>query len=430
VKIADICRMKKRFLFFTGSFLLTCKLSAQITSVLFLGNSYVGTNNLPDLFRQLALAGGDTVQYAANTPGGYTLQLHSQDVNTIAAISQQPWDFVIVQGQSQEPSLDSAYVANNVFPYATILDSLIEQNDPCTQTVFFMTWGRKFGDASNCVAYPPVCTYSGMQDQLRNRYVQMANDNGTMVSPVGACWQNAIAAGFVPDLYSSDQSHPALYGSYLAACSFYASIFKRSPVGLNYYAGLPTADAIFLQQIAEQTVLDSLPFWNADVYNPTAAFTVSPAGQNTISVSGTDNTAVSWLWDDGTGSGFVNGTQMQFMTYPNAGTYNVCLIAINSCGRTDTVCELINTATVGINEQAPISVQVYFSSTENALVILNADSRKRKYSIFDSQGRLITELISSETEIRLTNRFSSGIYLMRMADELGETVLRVLIPSN
>ena len=35
-----------------------------------------------------------------------------------------------------------------------------------------------------------------------------------------------------PELYFSDGSHPSPAGSYLAACTFYATLFHASPVGL------------------------------------------------------------------------------------------------------------------------------------------------------------------------------------------------------
>lgn len=129
--------MKKTGLnFLIAILLLPFGVKAEIIDVLFIGNSYVYTNNLPVLFQQLALSAGDSVSYDANTPGGYTLQMHSQDQTTIAKINSRQWDYVIIQAQSQEPSFDTAYVIANVFPYARILDSLVHANNSCTQTVF------------------------------------------------------------------------------------------------------------------------------------------------------------------------------------------------------------------------------------------------------------------------------------------------------
>jgi len=307
-------------------------LFGQTRNVLWLGNSYTASNNLPDLLYQLALSGGDTIVYDSNTPGGYTLQMHTQNATTLQKINAQPWDYVVIQCQSQEPSLDTPYVVANVFPYARLLDSLIHVNDSCTQTVFYMTWGRKNGDASNCAAYPPVCTYQGMQDQLRNRYLQMGYDNGAMVAPCGEAWRDVIATTPVFDLYVADESHPSLHGSYLNACVFYASIYRRSPVGLTYYAGLPQAEAQFLQQMASATVLDSMSVWNTEVYYGDASFLSNATGLTYV-FSG-DPAAVSHQLNFG--SGFVSGTANEVYTFPSAGTYTVTHVVTNNCGRSDT----------------------------------------------------------------------------------------------
>jgi hypothetical protein len=155
---------------------------------LFLGNSYTGYNNLAQLTATLALSAGDSLISTALTPGGYTLEGHSTNSNTLNAISNGSWDFVVLQEQSQRPSFPATQVTQEVFPYARALDSLINQHNSCAETVFYMTWGRKNGDASNCAFWPPVCTYEGMDSLLNLRYRQMANDNDAIVSPVGAVW--------------------------------------------------------------------------------------------------------------------------------------------------------------------------------------------------------------------------------------------------
>lgn len=402
--------MKKASLSALIAFLLIpFGMNARIISVLFLGNSYVATNNLPDMFQQLALSAGDTVYYDSNTPGGYTLQLHSQDVTSIAKINSRPWDYVILQAQSQEPSFDTAYVLANVFPYATLLDSMIHANNSCTQTVFFMTWGRKFGDASNCVAYPPVCTYSGMQDQLKGRYIQMAFDNHAMVAPVGAAWQNTIATNPAFDLFSADQSHPALHGSYLAACVFYASIFRQTPAGLTYYGGVPQADANFMQSIAQHTVLDSMPFWNTEVYYPDAGFTAAPVGTNIVSFTANDLNAGYWEWDDGQGNGFVSAPSNTVISFPTAGTYNVCLVTTNACGRTDTSCQQINTLTVGIPENENSFFELFPNPSNGDCVIRMNENTNGKFSVYDSQGKLIRQFIPQNNEINIRN-LPAGMY--------------------
>jgi hypothetical protein len=57
------------------------------------------------------------------------------------------------------------------------------------------------------------------------------------------------------DLWQGDGSHPNSYGTYLAACVFYAVIFQESPEGFTYYAELTEEVANTLQTAAANTVL-------------------------------------------------------------------------------------------------------------------------------------------------------------------------------
>ena len=150
---------------------------AQSYDVLFIGNSYTYYNNLPEMISNIANDLGDTVNYDQNTPGGTSLYAHSQNQTTINKINQQNWDFVVLQDQSQRPSLSPSYVAASVYPYATQLVNLINSNYICSEPVFYMTWGRKYGDQTNCQSYPPVCTFLGMQERLRDSYLTMGLDN-------------------------------------------------------------------------------------------------------------------------------------------------------------------------------------------------------------------------------------------------------------
>ena len=234
--------------------------------ILFIGNSYTYVNNLPQMLHDFAIMNNDTILFDANTIGGYTFQNHCSDATTISKIKSQQWDYVVLQEQSQTPSFPPSQVQTDCYPYAKRLDSLIKANDSCTQTIFYMTWGRKYGDASNCASYPPLCTYAGMQLRLRESYLEMADSNKTFVAPAGAAWRNSIIADSTINLYQSDNSHPSVEGTYLTACVFYATIFNKSPIANPFMSSLGHATAVFLQTIAKQTVLDSLSNWRIGKY--------------------------------------------------------------------------------------------------------------------------------------------------------------------
>ena len=121
--------MKKIFilLIFLPS-LITAQSNAKKVTALFLGNSYTYVNNLPLLIANLASANGDTLVYDYNTPGGYTLNNHFNDLTSKAKISSASWKYVILQAQSQEPSFSPYQVFSQTIPYARKLDSLIKLN--------------------------------------------------------------------------------------------------------------------------------------------------------------------------------------------------------------------------------------------------------------------------------------------------------------
>ena len=239
--------------------------------VLFIGNSYTYYNNLPDLVNEIALSFGDTLMHESSTPGGSNFNAHSTNAQTLNKINQKQWDYVVLQAQSQELSFSHFQVANDSYPYAEILVDSIFANSSCTEPLFFMTWGRKYGDQSNCQFYPPVCTYLGMQQRLRENYLDMSFLHNASCSPVGMAWKKFIEIDSTLNLYSSDNSHPSIYGSYLAACTFYSSIFKKSAVGSTYWPNaIDSASAYILQQIGSSTVLDSLRVWN--VFNANFGF--------------------------------------------------------------------------------------------------------------------------------------------------------------
>jgi hypothetical protein len=318
--------------------------------VLFVGNSYTYVNDLPNLVKQIALSFGDTLVHESSTPGGSSFNAHSTNTQTLNKINQQQWDYVVLQAQSQEPSLSPSYVNTNVLPAAQVLIDAIESNSLCTEPLFFMTWGRKFGDASNCVAYPPVCTYLGMQERLRTRYLDMTFTNDARCSPVGMAWKKSIEIDSTLNLYSSDNSHPSIYGSYLAACTFYSSIFKKSAVGSTYWPNaIDSASAYILQQIGSSTVLDSLRVWN--VFNANFGF---QQYNDSISFTNLSSNYESVFWDFG--DGITSTDENPTHKYTLNGSYTVILTAITNAAciqDTQTISITININTVIDELKAP-----------------------------------------------------------------------------
>lgn len=108
------------------------------------------------------------------------------------------------------------------------------------QPMFFMTWAYK--DKPEMTA------------QLAEAYTAAGNENDALVIPAGLAFAKAISKKPELEFYQSDKRHPTQIGTYLAAATAYAAIYKKSPVGNSYTADIDADTAKFLQQVAWDTV--------------------------------------------------------------------------------------------------------------------------------------------------------------------------------
>ena len=95
-----------------------------------------------------------------------------------------------------------------------------------------------------------------MTQQLAQAYTRAGNANDLLVIPAGLAFAKAIAARPDLELYQADKRHPTLAGTYLASCATYAALFRKSPVGATYTAGLAPETAKLLQQAAWDAARD------------------------------------------------------------------------------------------------------------------------------------------------------------------------------
>ena len=146
------------------------------------------------------------------------------------------FDAVIMSDCSQcpvHPQLKSVF-----HEYAKIQSDIVRKHGAAP--MFMMTWAYK--DKPEMTA------------QLAEAYTIAGNDNDALVIPAGLAFAKAI--GKKPDLefYQPDKRHPTPIGTYLAAATAYASIYRKSPVGISYTADIDAETAKFLQTVAWETV--------------------------------------------------------------------------------------------------------------------------------------------------------------------------------
>lgn len=223
------------------------------TRVLFLGNSYTYVNDLPTTFARLAQSGGRSVEVGMVANGGETLSQHASSSDDTAKISSESWSYVVLQEQSDTPAYSSS--ESTMYPPAKSLSD--EATGIGAVPLLFMTWAHKDGEPD-----AGQSSYEGAQDATDRTYLALSSDLGVPVAPVGYTWLHVYLDHPDIDLWQSDNSHPTAAGTYLAACVFYATIFRQSPYGLSFDGGLAGSQAQILQDEAGHLVLDMQSQWN------------------------------------------------------------------------------------------------------------------------------------------------------------------------
>ena len=222
--------------------------------LLFMGNNYTQANDLPFLVSQLAASGHHQVFYDKLVGAGSTLGQLSISDKVFHVITGEKRDYIILQDQSVNPALEEQR-KSEFYPAVRYLDEIIDRGG--AKTLLFMTWGRPKGMYEN-----GFNDFDSMQTQVTKGYMAIAKELNLPVAPVGEAFRNALKQDASAALWGTDGSDPSLEGSYLAACVFYAVLYKTSPVGLEFTAGLSKEQARAMQTAAAKTVLTDPSRWN------------------------------------------------------------------------------------------------------------------------------------------------------------------------
>lgn len=385
---------------------------SQTKRVLFLGNSYTEYFNLPQLLVNVSQSTNDVLVVDSHTPGGYTLQGHNSNAISLAKIAQGNWDFVVLQEQSQLPATPINQVTNQVFPFAQSLNNTIVTQNPCTETVFYMTWGRQNGDSENCTTNPSVCTYIGMDDLLRERYLTMTNNNNAIVSPVSVVWRYIRANYPSMNLYDPDGSHPSILGSYIAACTFYTVILRKNPTLITFNSTLSSTDANIIKLVTKNLVFDNLSTWKVGIYDPVSNFSINNITTNsTVNFLNNSTNSNQYLWDFGDNS--TSNEVNPIHNYPNAGQYLVKLTS-SKCGINNISEQTINTSNLSNDQNLSIENRnlVYPNPIQDKLFFYSS-KEINSVEIYDAFGRLIEKDNNIDSYIDFKDK-SSGIYLLKI----------------
>ncbi len=227
--------------------------------VLFIGNSYTHSNNLPEMVSTLS---GGRIDARMVARGGATLQQLWDLGEAPATIREGKWDWVVIQEHSLLGGMridGVEYVNEPDFFYDNVRLFDAEIRKAKARTLLYMTWARRVSPQQ--------------QTHLTHAYLTIAQELNLAVAPVGVAWQKVREADPSILLHAADGTHPSPVGTYLSACVFVNAILGAKapatmaarvvghPIGANErpdlgrmvdLVNLTPERASFLQRIAEE----------------------------------------------------------------------------------------------------------------------------------------------------------------------------------
>ncbi len=207
--------------------------------ILFVGDSFTyAQGGIYTHFEKLAAAATPSLVVTTDkaVAGGAFLKRLWELQAPVKAIDTGAFDVVVLQDDIPETNVD--YFRQ----YARMFVDEVRKNK--ARPVLFMAW-----------AYQRLGWIS--MQEIAQAHRQLAKELNVDVAPVGLAWQQASRQQPALDMYAADREHPSVYGTYLATCVLYATIYGKDPSGFKYVApGMTSEQAAFLQKTAWQTVQD------------------------------------------------------------------------------------------------------------------------------------------------------------------------------
>ena len=215
------------------------------TRILFVGNSFIYFNNLPQVVAAMGEHEGIALETRQSTVGGSNLEQHwkgEKGTKTRAMLEEEKWDYVVFNNHS----LSAIDTPESFMEYGRKFAELVKEKG--AKPVFMMTWGYD----SN-----PL-----MQPEITRMYNKLAEETGSGVVPCGPLV--AEARKWRPDLdLFFDDKHPSSNGTYLLGLAFYKYFTGKSlqniPARITtqdrngeklYLIFMLPEDADFLRQLA------------------------------------------------------------------------------------------------------------------------------------------------------------------------------------
>lgn len=192
--------------------------------VLFIGNSYTFTHNIPKQLVNIASSDdGNVIQFTVQsvTRGGKSLKDLWAEGKAARILQNAKWDYVVLQDQSFWAM--SAESIRETTDYVTRFDKLAKAAG--AKTMIYLIWPRRPG--SNWYKDPKYTSLRSA-DYMLSRFItetyKLSGALGAYPVGVGIYWSRVMKQYPEIPLYAEDAHHPSVAGAYLSALVFYKTL--------------------------------------------------------------------------------------------------------------------------------------------------------------------------------------------------------------
>ena len=196
--------------------------------ILFIGDSTTSRNDIPGKFERLAELGGHQVVVDSSTRDGTSLATHSHLPQTSQKLENEAWDIVILQ-ENEAILLNPESLQEFSMPMIEQFSETVD--DMGGVILLYSSIGFREG-LVDFEEFSHLNDYNSSQEAVDAAYLEIGNEYGLPIAPVGKVWREVYESEPGFDLWQEDGIHVSPEGAYLAACVFYAAIFNQSPLDL------------------------------------------------------------------------------------------------------------------------------------------------------------------------------------------------------
>ena len=223
--------------------------------VLFIGNSSTYYNDMPIMFLNIAKSSGINLTVTSVTKGGWTLT-QFMDPNDVGgalvakAFADGDYDYVFLQGYALHSTIDKFEFYTGVRGVGALAEAdgakvlLYHPISRPDYHEFYAEGGSGYGYTTDSFTRSSAAAYEAIAEEM-----------GYTVSKAGTAflylYQNHRDE---ITLYASDNDHPSPESSYTFALCHFATLFGRSPIGIEYTAGFDAETTLILQTAAYNAV--------------------------------------------------------------------------------------------------------------------------------------------------------------------------------